>query len=547
MVALLTADSFNRANNASSLGSTNGAGNLDPIAWTAANGTWGISSNEAVAPVLANALAVVETGHSNVDVRLKIATTGGSNSYGLVFRYSDNSNYLRLVYTSTNAMSLIKRVAGVETTLYTQASFWSSGDVMQIKAINNVITIYKNGVAVARVIEPFNRSATKCGMMSNSQAYTMDDFAVWTVDVPAELATDTFNRADSTSLGSTDGAGSLDPIGWQPALGLGVSDIVSNAAAVGASTTATVNPGGLASGSQANANINYIDAGTPDVQIHAELDDLASSAAGIVFRYVDDNNYWLLWANQATNTRLFKRVSGTWTDVSGALAGMVANNRVMTVKTSGSTITCDINGVQVYTTADTTLQSATKHGFLVASGGTGGEVEAIQIWVGDAVTPVIAQVGPTQGEAAGGTDVTIVGNNFTGVTDVLFGSEAATSFTVISDGYIEAVSPAHPSGLTHIIATNGSQDSVQTAADQFTFYIPEPVVSSVTPNHGPIAGGEEVVITGAYFTGATSVKFGTTPATSFTVDTDGQITATTPAHIAGVSPIVVTTPWGTNG
>ncbi len=50
-----------------------------------------------------------------------------------------------------------------------------------------------------------------------------------------------------------------------------------------------------------------------------------------------------------------------------------------------------------------------------------------------------------------------------------------------------------------------------------------PVISSINPNHGPPTGGTAVTITGSGFTGATLVKFGTVPVSSFTLVSDSQI------------------------
>ena len=66
----------------------------------------------------------------------------------------------------------------------------------------------------------------------------------------------------------------------------------------------------------------------------------------------------------------------------------------------------------------------------------------------------------------------------------------------------------------------------------------------MTPATGPAAGGTSVAIHGGSFTGATSVTFGGIAATGLTVDTDLQITCISPAHAAGVVPVVVTTPNG---
>jgi len=75
---------------------------------------------------------------------------------------------------------------------------------------------------------------------------------------------------------------------------------------------------------------------------------------------------------------------------------------------------------------------------------------------------------------------------------------------------------------------------------------PAPTVSSVSPSSGNIAGGTSVVITGNYFAGATSVKFGGTAATNVVVNSNTQIHATAPAHAAGAVSVTVTTSSGTN-
>ncbi|WP_104667012.1 fibronectin type III domain-containing protein [Ensifer adhaerens] len=72
-----------------------------------------------------------------------------------------------------------------------------------------------------------------------------------------------------------------------------------------------------------------------------------------------------------------------------------------------------------------------------------------------------------------------------------------------------------------------------------------PTISSVSPTTGSPTGGTSVTITGSGFTGATSVKFGSASATSFTVDSATQITAVAPAGAAGPADIVVTTGSGT--
>ncbi|MEO8674285.1 MAG: IPTL-CTERM sorting domain-containing protein [Casimicrobiaceae bacterium] len=73
-----------------------------------------------------------------------------------------------------------------------------------------------------------------------------------------------------------------------------------------------------------------------------------------------------------------------------------------------------------------------------------------------------------------------------------------------------------------------------------------PTVTGINPPSGPMAGGTSVTITGSKFTGATAVKFGANNATAFTVDSDTQITATSPAGAAGTVDVTITTASGTS-
>ncbi|MFF7233174.1 IPT/TIG domain-containing protein [Streptomyces sioyaensis] len=72
-----------------------------------------------------------------------------------------------------------------------------------------------------------------------------------------------------------------------------------------------------------------------------------------------------------------------------------------------------------------------------------------------------------------------------------------------------------------------------------------PTVTSVSPTSGSAAGGTSVTVTGTGFTGATAVRFGATQATSFTVNSDTQITAVTPQG-TGTVQVTVTTSAGTS-
>lgn len=73
-----------------------------------------------------------------------------------------------------------------------------------------------------------------------------------------------------------------------------------------------------------------------------------------------------------------------------------------------------------------------------------------------------------------------------------------------------------------------------------------PTVRSVTPARGDIGGGSTITITGADLTGTTAVTIGGHAATDVRVVSDGEVTATVPAGVAGTADVTVTTPRGTD-
>jgi hypothetical protein len=156
-----------------------------------------------------------------------------------------------------------------------------------------------------------------------------------------------------------------------------------------------------------------------------------------------------------------------------------------------------------------------------------------------ATAPTITLLAPTSGPAAGGTAVTITGSGFTGATAVTFGGTAAATFDVVSSTSITATSPAHSAGTAAVTVTTPGG----TAAPATYTYTPPsgttPIVVAVLPPVGSIAGGTAVTVTGTGFTGATSVSFGGSAATSVVVTSDNTITAVTPAHAQGLVDVTV--------
>ena len=97
--------------------------------------------------------------------------------------------------------------------------------------------------------------------------------------------------------------------------------------------------------------------------------------------------------------------------------------------------------------------------------------------------PVVSGVSPSGGPLAGGTAVTITGTDLSGASEVDFGGVPA-SFAVNADGSITAVSPAGAAGTVDVTVITDGGASAPTAADQFTYADPAPVVTGVSPSSG---------------------------------------------------------------
>jgi hypothetical protein len=120
-----------------------------------------------------------------------------------------------------------------------------------------------------------------------------------------------------------------------------------------------------------------------------------------------------------------------------------------------------------------------------------------------------------------------------------------------SSGLIKGIPKASGSStftvkvVDHLTRTHPQQTATQTLV--LTITQPQPVITLVHPNTGPVTGVTRVIITGISFWAASSVMFGNSPATGVTVNALGtKITAYAPAEGPGTVDVTVTTPGGTS-
>jgi len=162
--------------------------------------------------------------------------------------------------------------------------------------------------------------------------------------------------------------------------------------------------------------------------------------------------------------------------------------------------------------------------------------------------PTVTLVVPANGSQGGGTNVTITGTGFLPGATVTFGGNAATSVVVVSSASITATTPAHPPANppapVNVVVIN--PDGQSGTCTCYTFNT-APGVTSVAPSNGALAGNTPVTITGTGFLAPASVTFGGTAATNVIVVSSTSITATTPAHSAGLVAVGLTNGDGQMG
>lgn len=157
-------------------------------------------------------------------------------------------------------------------------------------------------------------------------------------------------------------------------------------------------------------------------------------------------------------------------------------------------------------------------------------------------TPAVTGVVPAVGPTSGGTKVTISGVNLAS-GKVRFGASATARASCTADS-CAATAPPGAAGTVDVLVTTAGGVSAATPADEFTYLAPPPpapVVTSVTPAGGPVAGGNRITVRGAHLAGGT-VTFGLNQATASC--TAAACAVTVPPGGPGTVDIQVTTAGG---
>lgn len=177
-IGIIAQDTFTRAN-ATTLGNTEVGG----FTWTTVAGTWGITSNQAAVKSTSGGpdKAVIDIGVTNYTVQALVPVMSNYTN-GITFRYVDTSNFWNLGLSSSTTVTLMKKIAGTNTTIATLSGITATvGDVLKVTVSGNTITAYYNGTQVGQTTSSDLASATTVGMaMYWSSSVVFDNFMVTT-------------------------------------------------------------------------------------------------------------------------------------------------------------------------------------------------------------------------------------------------------------------------------------------------------------------------------------------------------------------------------
>lgn len=156
-------DTFNRANNASVLGTPSDSG----AAWEVLFGAFGILDNKAYQPSTLSSVAVRQFTSANVEISVQLY--GPGENVGIIGRAADFNNFIVLVFTPS-ILSIYKKVAGSFTLLGTSItlSVASGAKITLRMTADNRLEGLLEGVSVVSASDAAGSGNTKHGLAGDT-------------------------------------------------------------------------------------------------------------------------------------------------------------------------------------------------------------------------------------------------------------------------------------------------------------------------------------------------------------------------------------------
>jgi hypothetical protein len=161
----------------------------DGLAYTQV-GTWATATGAVACTVLAGGLGITHATLPTADVIATVKVTRAGGVGGLALRYVDANNYITCHHDGTNVL-LVKKVAGVDTTVQTTVVTYVAGAELRVIATGTAFRVYYNNAIVGTeqaIADAALLSPLKFGLYSTNVGNTFDDLAIYARGTGGEYA-----------------------------------------------------------------------------------------------------------------------------------------------------------------------------------------------------------------------------------------------------------------------------------------------------------------------------------------------------------------------
>ena len=126
-------------------------------------------------------VAIAYRALSTADIIASVKVTRAGGDAGLILRYTDSNNHITCHHNGTNVV-LLKKAAGVATTVQSTAATYVAGAELRVVADGTAFRVYYNNALVgsAQTISDAEiQSATNVGLYTTNTGNSFDDFTVY--------------------------------------------------------------------------------------------------------------------------------------------------------------------------------------------------------------------------------------------------------------------------------------------------------------------------------------------------------------------------------
>lgn len=224
-LTVLVSDDFNRANNATTPGSTNSYKGGTNKAWVVDSGTLGIINNQLYAPTTTGSRAHIDAGVSDAKMEVTVAVVGNEHDFYFRVNPTNPAQYLR--YAHNTSGWFLQEFNSTFTTITSFPGTLSAGDVISIEAVGSTVKLSRNGTVIHTDNLTDLQTNTGFGLgFSGSTAGRYDNFSIASSSTPntgGDVSPRPTNFVLVTDFGATGNGTSDDTSKIQSAVNAAVS------------------------------------------------------------------------------------------------------------------------------------------------------------------------------------------------------------------------------------------------------------------------------------------------------------------------------------